>query len=137
MSSSVWARGALRDLDLQECIELLDSKAVGRVAFGTPEGPMILPVNYAVARDCVLFRTTPHNVIAANIGGRTAAFEVDEIDDFTQSGWSVLVRGTARFVDSVDEVPGYVRPETWAEGVRSLCIAIDLTSVTGRRLLPS
>jgi hypothetical protein len=136
-NSTLWARGRLCELDPDECRELLASKTVGRIAFGTSEGPVVLPVNYVVAGDQVLFRTAPHNVIAKNIDGRLAAFEVDEVDDYTQSGWSVLVRGTARFVESVDDLPTDLRPDTWPEGIRRLFVSVDQTLVTGRRLLSS
>jgi hypothetical protein len=134
-NADLWTPGRLRELAPDECRELLDSKAVGRVAFGTPQGPMVLPVNYVVADDRVVFRTAPHNVIAMNISDQPAAFEVDDVDDYTQSGWSVLAQGTARFLDPVDDVPDDVRPDTWPEGTRSLFVSVPLTTLTGRRLL--
>ncbi len=65
------------------------------------------------------------------------AFEVDEFDDYTQSGWSVLVRGVASFVaaDELARDEG-LRPFPWADGVRTLIVRITPVSVSGRRLLP-
>ena len=98
-TSPGWVHGRITELDRAECLELLMRRSVGRVGFGTADGPLVLPVNFVPYDGGVLFRTSPHNSIAQNLNGRPACFEVDEIDDFTESGWSVLVRGTAAFVD--------------------------------------
>src|SRR5215217_2525210 len=96
----LWRPGRLRELNEHECRELIGSRSVGRVAFVDTTGPAVLPVNFVVADDAVVFRTSPHNEMARHLDGQPVAFEVDHVDDFTQSGWSVLVRGTGRFVES-------------------------------------
>ena len=115
---------------------LVDGRSVG-VAFCTEDGPLVLPVNFVVHEGNVLFRTSPHNVIAAHLDGKPAAFEVDDVDDFTQSGWSVLVQGRAEFLESVDELPPGTKPVAWAEGTRSLFVSVRARSVTGRRVMPT
>jgi nitroimidazol reductase NimA-like FMN-containing flavoprotein (pyridoxamine 5'-phosphate oxidase superfamily) len=136
-TSSSWKSGRLRELDSSECLELLGTRSVGRVAFCTDEGPVVLPVNYVVRGEDVLFRTSPHNSIARYASGHPAAFEVDEVDDFTQSGWSVLMRGTAELVEDVHDIPTESRPVPWAEGTRSLFVRVRTRSITGRRLFPT
>jgi hypothetical protein len=98
----LWRAGRLQELGKDECRELLASQAVGRVAFVDDTGPTVLPANFVLADDAVIFRTSPRTELARYLDGRRVAFEVDDIDDFRQSGWSVLVRGAARFV----ELPG-------------------------------
>lgn len=132
-----WTSGPLRELDTHECLELLGTRSVGRVAFDAEDGPVVLPVNYVVHGQGVLFRTSPHNTIARHIGGTRSAFEVDEIDDFTQSGWSVLLRGPAELVEDVQGLPREARPVPWVEGTRSLYVRIRASSITGRRLYPT
>ena len=66
-----------------------------------------------------------------------AAFQVDEVDDYTESGWSVLVRGTLSPVDSDDLPAPDERPEAWPAGQRSLHLRLTPRSVTGRRLVPA
>jgi len=136
-TSSSWKSGRLRDLDTPECLELLATRTVGRVAFCTDDGPVVLPVNFVVHEGGVLFRTSPHNTIARHVNGTKAAFQVDEIDDFTQSGWSVLLTGTAELVEDVQVIPAEGRPVPWAEGTRSLYVRVRARSITGRRLFPS
>jgi nitroimidazol reductase NimA-like FMN-containing flavoprotein (pyridoxamine 5'-phosphate oxidase superfamily) len=136
-ASSSWTSGRLRELDISECLELAATRSVGRVAFCTDDGPVVLPVNYVVDELGVVFRTSPHNSIARWAQNRRVAFQVDEIDDFTQSGWSVLVSGTAEVIDEPSALPADARPLSWAEGTRSLFVRVPARTVTGRRLYPS
>ena len=135
-STERWFRGHLREVSREDCLALLASKVVGRVAFCEPDGPSVLPVNYVVDDGTVLFRTGPHASIAQHLG-QPAAFEVDEADEYTESGWSVLVRGHVEPVD-IDDVPSdpAARPTPWPEGVKSLYLRIVPREITGRRLVP-
>jgi nitroimidazol reductase NimA-like FMN-containing flavoprotein (pyridoxamine 5'-phosphate oxidase superfamily) len=55
---------------------------------------MIFPVNYVFDQDLVIFRTDPGTKLDAASEGGLVAFEVDAVDTATQTGWSVVVRGT-------------------------------------------
>ncbi|MGH3363728.1 MAG: pyridoxamine 5'-phosphate oxidase family protein, partial [Nocardioidaceae bacterium] len=55
--------GSLRELSVDECVELLSANVVGRAAICTPSGPHVVPVNYAVDGDSIVFRTTPYSVL--------------------------------------------------------------------------
>ena len=78
-----------------ECWELLDARMVGRLAWHEDTGPAIVPVNYVVGDGYVYFRTKPESRIGRNAMLGAISFQVDDVDDFNQSGWSVLVRGRA------------------------------------------
>jgi len=110
---------------------------VGRVAFVDADGPVVLPVNFVLDGTTVLFCTSSANTIGRHLDSATVAFEVDEFDSLTNSGWSVLVRGEASFVayDELARDEG-LRPFPWADGVRTLVVRITPVSVSGRRLLP-
>ncbi|MFF9262383.1 helix-turn-helix domain-containing protein [Streptomyces longwoodensis] len=130
-------RGAALDpLDADECWALLGTHAVGRIAVPTVDGPAIVPVNYSVVDDCIVFRTEPH-ATPARAAGRRVAFEIDRIDEAFSRGWSVLVRGTARAVTDPDEVRRLTERahgEPWAGGQRLLWLRIDATGISGRRI---
>jgi len=131
-----WFPSKLRELDTAECLELLASRSVGRVAYCDEAGPVVLPVNHIVDNGNVLIRVSPHSLLANHLRSGPAAFEVDEFDDFNQTGWSVLVRGMASFLD-YDELPDSdTRPTPWAEGQRTFHVRITPTDISGRRLLP-
>src|SRR6266542_1937147 len=88
---SRWFEPALfQHLPPEECRELLDAKSVGRVAFDGPDGPQVLPVNYVVLRRDIFFRTATGSTLANAMRGTRVAFEIDDVDEFLESGWSVL-----------------------------------------------
>jgi uncharacterized protein len=130
--------GRLEELEPGECRRLLVSTSIGRLGYSTGEEQRIVPLNYVLAEDHLVFRTSPENEVAKFAVDRPVAFEVDQVDEFLQAGWSVLVSGTAeelpraslRAMD-VDETP-----EPWAAGVRSLYLRIPLIRITGRRVHP-
>ncbi|MFF0203737.1 helix-turn-helix domain-containing protein [Streptomyces sp. NPDC005017] len=124
------------ELDQEECRSLLGSHGVGRVAVPAPEGPVVVPVNYSVVDDTVVYRTAS-GTTPSSAAGQQVGFEVDRIDDAFGQGWSVLVRGPARTVTEPDEVrrltdSAHSRP--WAGGDRELWIRIEPRTITGRRI---
>jgi nitroimidazol reductase NimA-like FMN-containing flavoprotein (pyridoxamine 5'-phosphate oxidase superfamily) len=133
-----WASGKLVDLPLDECTRLLAERSVGRVAWTGPAGPTVLPVNYVVVDDGIWFRTTAHSSLATEVDDQPVAFQVDEVDEFTRSGWSVLARGTAHVVFDAARLPRtWSGPETWPSGAHALYVVIEPHVVTGKRLFAS
>lgn len=133
-----WYPGHLKDLDEEECRELVSQHVVGRVAWCHPtDGPSVLPVNYRFDGRHIVFRTSPHTDLARHFSQGRAAFQIDEFDEYTQSGWSVLARGQAEVVPW-DEVPEPdQRPRPWVAGSRNIHVRIAVERLTGRRLLPA
>jgi nitroimidazol reductase NimA-like FMN-containing flavoprotein (pyridoxamine 5'-phosphate oxidase superfamily) len=86
------AAPVLRTLTAAECFDLLSPGGVDRVAFTTADEPVVLPVNYAMAGQTVVFRTAPDSLLARYMDG-LAGFEVDHLDEALSQGWSVLVTG--------------------------------------------
>ena len=129
-------RPALHKLTAVECYELLSLGGVGRVAFTTADGPVMLPVNYAMAAQTVVFRTAPDTRLARYLDC-AAAFEADHLDEALSQGWSVLVTGRAVRVTKEAEVrhleqPGAVQP--WADGARDVYVRIIPHQISGRRI---
>src|SRR3954452_18229800 len=89
-------------LPATECHALLRSHTIGRVGWNTLDGPQILPVTYVVREGAVIFRTAPYGALSELRNVRQVAFEVDEFDVTTRTGWSVLVRGTAKPASNPD-----------------------------------
>lgn len=56
--------------------------------------PAVVPVNYEVVDNAIMFRTAPDSVPAAAVG-TDVAFEVDHVDEALSQGWSVLAVGPA------------------------------------------
>jgi nitroimidazol reductase NimA-like FMN-containing flavoprotein (pyridoxamine 5'-phosphate oxidase superfamily) len=123
------------ELGLAECRELLGRGAVGRVALCTARGPQIIPVNYVVDGASVVFRTSPYGVLGRAAADARIAFEVDEIDADTESGWSVVASGRGTRVEDEIEL-GTLRafrdPRPWAGGSRLLYVRLAWDELTGR-----
>lgn len=135
-SSPHWFKSSSLTLTEAESMHILRGNQVGRIVFDDEDGPMALPVNYSVEGDDVVVRTTLRGSIARNCVDRRVAFEVDEIDDFTESGCSVVLRGLATRATPLTTPRPDDLPYPWAEGDRHLILRIRPDSITGRRLIP-
>jgi nitroimidazol reductase NimA-like FMN-containing flavoprotein (pyridoxamine 5'-phosphate oxidase superfamily) len=130
--------GRLEVLERDECRRLLITSNVGRLGYSTGEAQRIVPVNYVVADDHVVFRTSSDTEVARHVPGCSVAFELDSFDSILQAGWSVLVSGTAQELprESLRAMDVGETPEPWASGVRSLYLRITLDDISGRRVHP-
>lgn len=129
--------GRLRELSVDECVELLSANVVGRAAICTPSGPHVVPVNYAVDGDSIVFRTTPYSVLGTYAWAGDIAFEVDQIDMGSHRGWSVVARGHGEMVEDVEEIEEIRwahEPKPWADGARPLYVRLRWREITGRRI---
>lgn len=116
-------------LDTATCRTLLRTQHVGRLVT-TGSEPYVVPINYVVAEEVVLFRTELGSDAADRVG-RPALFEVDMFDERTHSGWSVVVRG--RLLPKPPDLEP-VDVETWAPGARDHWLVVSIETVTGRLL---
>lgn len=125
--------GRLVDLPAEECWRLLTTTSVGRVAWTTADGPVVIPVNFTVDDRVVYIRTRACSSMVQKADVERVAFEVDRIDEAKRSGWSVLLSGRAevRYGSAADAVPSV---ETWPSGPRSAVVVIAVDKISGRRL---
>ena len=125
------------ELTIEECLSLLSGGVIGRVALSTPVGPRIVPVNYAMHDDAIVFRTAPYSELGTYGWNNEVAFEVDHIDYARHQGWSVVVLGRAELVEDPQELRAIKQawdPRPWAGGQRNLYMKLVRRDVTGRRL---
>jgi nitroimidazol reductase NimA-like FMN-containing flavoprotein (pyridoxamine 5'-phosphate oxidase superfamily) len=132
-------RNGLEVLSRGECLRLLGAGRVGRVVVTDRALPAAFPVNYAVLDEDVVFLTTAGSKLEAAEGEEVMAFEVDDIDPVTHSGWSVLVQGLAGVITDGDELVAAqaLGLEPWVAGARFQYVRIQAELVSGRRLLPA
>jgi nitroimidazol reductase NimA-like FMN-containing flavoprotein (pyridoxamine 5'-phosphate oxidase superfamily) len=126
----------LRTLSPDECFGLLEPGGVGRVGFAAADGIMMLPVNFAVTRKTIVFRTAPDTLLAVYADGHVS-FQADHLDEMLHEGWSVLVHGRAHKVTDEREVKQLevrTRLEPWAAGPRDVYVRITPTRISGRCL---
>ncbi|MEO7352600.1 MAG: pyridoxamine 5'-phosphate oxidase family protein [Marmoricola sp.] len=125
------------ELSYAKCRELLGGGVFGRVAVCTPDGPRILPVNYSIVGESIVFRTSDSGVVAAHGVGAPIAFEVDYVDYSDHKGWSVAATGRGKRIEDPAELAGVQRtwdPRPWAGGSRPLYLRLAWEELTGRRL---
>jgi nitroimidazol reductase NimA-like FMN-containing flavoprotein (pyridoxamine 5'-phosphate oxidase superfamily)/DNA-binding transcriptional regulator YiaG len=119
-----------------ECRRLITPGGVGRIAFSTASGPVVVPVNFAVLADTIVVRTAEGTVIDGH-ADELAALEVDHIDEALCQGWSVLVRGQAHRVAHPAELRRLQEDAAvwpWPGGEREVYVRIVPSEITGRRI---
>jgi nitroimidazol reductase NimA-like FMN-containing flavoprotein (pyridoxamine 5'-phosphate oxidase superfamily) len=127
---------ALRTLGPTECFDLLEPGGVGRVAFATEDGITMLPVNFAVTKKTIVFRTAPDTLLAV-YANASVSFESDSFDEARGEGWSVLIQGHAHTVSDEHEVlriQRWTNLKPWADGARDVYIRITPARISGRRV---
>jgi nitroimidazol reductase NimA-like FMN-containing flavoprotein (pyridoxamine 5'-phosphate oxidase superfamily) len=119
-----------------ECRRLIAPGGVGRIAFGTISGPVVVPVNFAVLADTIVIRTAEGTIIDGH-ADEQVALEVDHIDEALCQGWSVLVRGPAHRVAHPAELHRLQEDAVvwaWPGGERQVYVRILPSEITGRRI---
>jgi nitroimidazol reductase NimA-like FMN-containing flavoprotein (pyridoxamine 5'-phosphate oxidase superfamily) len=131
-------RTGIRVIDRTECLSLLAAGTVGRVGIVAGGSPLVLPVNYAMDGESVVFRTGPGSKLDA-ARGRAACFEIDGFDLDSRAGWSVIARGRLEKITSFDG-PTFARirdlAQPWLAGDRGHVLRLETVSISGRRVLP-
>ena len=129
--------GGMEVLSSEECLRLLDGEQIGRVAFISRGEPLIMPINYRMHAGHIVFRTTTGEKLDAARNAKSVGFEIDSWDTNSHTGWSVIVRGSAREVEApqvIDELNS-LGLEPWANSVeRDNWVHIVADEITGRRI---
>ena len=131
-------------LDEMECLRLIGPGGIGRIAYAGRFGPTVLPVNYKLRDEAIVFRTAEHGPLDEDLRTGIAnadyrvAFEIDEIDLAAGRGWSVLVQGPAHHVQGAElDAARGTGVEPWAPGDREQFLQIIPSRITGRRVGPA
>jgi nitroimidazol reductase NimA-like FMN-containing flavoprotein (pyridoxamine 5'-phosphate oxidase superfamily) len=133
-------RPTLTTLSAEECYRLLGTRQIGRLGVIAEHYPLIFPVTYAMDGYVVVFRSRP-GLKLDSLEHANVTFQVDEIDERTRSGWSVMVRGQAEQVG--DDHSHLIVSRThdtgvqpWAPGDDFRWVRLISHGVTGRRIVP-
>ena len=125
-------RPSLQHIPRDECLKLLASLPVGRLAIASPGAPpLVVPVNYVLDGEIVVFRSDPGEKVLL-LRGSPVSFQIDQIDASSRTGWSVLVQGVA--YEATPREVEHLRIEPWAPGEKSHWVRIVPASITGRRI---
>lgn len=117
-------------IEPDECRRLLGDARVGRVGWVSPTaGLQVLPVSYALSDGRIVFTVSAESLLAELRQPVDVVFQVDDLDQATATGWSVLARGTTV---PFEGDPASLAHLPWAPGVRDVPIAIAVGDLTGR-----
>jgi uncharacterized protein len=132
-------RNGLVMLERAECLHLLGAATLGRLGLTSGALPVVLPVNFHFDGERILIRTTPGTKLEAATRDAVVAFEIDDIDPVSHTGWSVVATGVARRVTDPTELE-HIRTlplPRWAPGGSGdHIIGIRPDIVSGRRIEP-
>jgi nitroimidazol reductase NimA-like FMN-containing flavoprotein (pyridoxamine 5'-phosphate oxidase superfamily) len=125
----------VEELDPDECLRLLATQTVGRLAVAEPdEAPHLVPVNYTLLRGSVVFRSAPGTKLRLLVD-EPVAFEADSSDPEGRIGWSVVVRGLAYEASDEEMEVEDIRLPVFVERQNSRWVRLVPQSITGRRIV--
>ena len=128
----------LDPIPYHECLALLGTEQVGRIAVVLDGRPEVFPVNYLVDGDRILFRTEA----GSKLSGATRApvvFEVDRLARGTRSGWSVVIHGRAVVHTVFDSHAEQRAIPLWVDADKPHLVRVTpdpVGGITGRRIQP-
>jgi uncharacterized protein len=121
-----------------QCVRLLSTTHVGRVAWRGPAGLQIVPVSFTYHRDIVVFSTSSDSLLSELAPPTDVVLEIDDLDQTYKTGWSVVIHGRTEAIAEPQElgrlwaVDGVEAP--WTPEARDLCIQISPSRISGRVL---
>ncbi|GAA3033774.1 pyridoxamine 5'-phosphate oxidase family protein [Microbacterium dextranolyticum] len=116
----------------QECWDRLAEQQLGRLVTRVGDVLDIFPVNYTVDGESLVFRTAEGSKLTEIAINDEVLFEADEYTE--TDAWSVVVRGRARRLDTVEEVAEADRLplQPWVPTVKYNYVRITPASLSGR-----
>ncbi|MEO9223710.1 MAG: pyridoxamine 5'-phosphate oxidase family protein [Acidimicrobiales bacterium] len=131
------SRTGIESLSREECLHLLATDEVGRLAIVVGSAPSIFPVNYRLDDEAIVFRSDPGTKLDHGPRAR-ACFEIDQFDRERRSGWSVIAAGRLEEIstydtEALDRARGLL-VDPWPGGQRSHWMRLVPDAITGRRV---
>lgn len=122
----------LSEMSREECLQLGAAFSIGRIAVGrADDAPLVVPVNYVLDGEAIVFRTDPGSKLFA-LREHPVSFQVDFVDPFHRTGWSVLVAGVAYEATPLEIA--HLTVEPWSGGEKQHWVRVLPRTVSGRRI---
>lgn len=125
----------LEILTAEECLRMLKRRSFGRLGLSVEGLPTIMPVNFGLIEDQIIIRTRRGAKLATATRNTLVAFEVDQVNDSTGDGWSVIVRGIARELSEAEQrrVDQHRATPRRLSCDHSRLVAVSIDLISGRR----
>ena len=122
----------ITELDQEECWEALRADEFGRLAYRLGDEVNLVPLNYAVDGDTLLFRTAEGSKLLGVVMKPEVVLEIDSYGEDTAQ--SVIVRGRARVLEEDEEHRAETtRLRPWVPTLKYNVVEIVPDEITGRR----
>jgi len=127
---------ALEELSRAECLRLLATVTIGRIAYTRQALPAVEPVHFALHDGAIVIRTDAGGGLAAATRHAVVAFQADDLYSARRTGWSVTVVGRCEELTDAGDIARLdeLGLEPWIPGARDHVIRIVPGIVTGRRV---
>jgi hypothetical protein len=126
----------LEVLDEEQCLTLLGTVTIGRLAFTEAALPAVQPVSFAAVGGEIFIPTRQGSQVATASRGAVVAFEVDDVDARARTGWNVTVVGPSRVISNTRDVRRLdelgARP--WPPADTHCYIGVQIRLIRGRRI---
>jgi hypothetical protein len=124
-------------LDEAACRELLEYGHVGRIALSIGALPTIIPVNYIVDGETIVFRPATGTPLGGALDHVVLGFETGYVDPTGQGGWSVQAVGHAEELLDAPSRLGLElhRLRPWAPSAEDRIFRMSLDLVSGTRIV--
>jgi nitroimidazol reductase NimA-like FMN-containing flavoprotein (pyridoxamine 5'-phosphate oxidase superfamily) len=119
----------------EQCLALLATANLGRIAVTIGAVPAIFPVRYQLVEGQIVFRVGKGTNLHTASANTVVAFEVDDVDPSWAEGWSVLVVGVARDVRDGTDLESSLEQSArlWEPESGGRVVAILPAFLSGRR----
>lgn len=115
-----------------ESWELVAGEAMGRLVTRVGDVVDVVPINFVLDGRALVFRTAPGSKLSGLTINSSVVFETDRFD--AVGGWSVVLRGTARALETEAEVAAAealpLRP--WVPTLKTVFVRVEVESLSGR-----
>ena len=121
-------------LDRAACLVLMATHTLGRLVFTRQALPEVMPAEYHLDHENLLIRLAAGSPAALAAVDAVVAFEADDFDPGSGTGWSVTVVGQAR------EMPGdgsdaVTAAPAWGRGGGVVVLCLPAVRLTGHRMV--
>jgi hypothetical protein len=121
-------------LDRAACLVLMATHTLGRLVFTRQALPDVLPAQYHLDHENLLIRLAAGSPAAVAAIDAVVAFETDDFDPDSGTGWSVTVVGQARQMPG-DGSGAVTASSAWGRAGGAVVLCLPTVRLTGHRMV--
>lgn len=125
----------IQKLSDEESLELLSTKTFGRLVVRRKDDMDLFPLNYVVHEGAIYFRTAEGSKLFSLTLNDDVLFEADNVDSEAEEAWSVIVKGSARALQSNDEIAkaDELPLKPWLPTLKYNYVVVTPSGISGRK----